>query len=70
MRKEHLDGILALTMHGISSPQTVFVVAHSFTFPAAENINQKVINAEYAVRGPIVMRGMMHEEALRKGEKR
>jgi hypothetical protein len=57
-------------MHGISSPQTVFVVAHSITFPCAENINQKVINAEYAVRGPIVMRGMMHEEALRKGEKR
>jgi len=35
-----------------------------------KNINQKVINAEYAVRGPIVMRGMMHEEALAKGEKR
>mmetsp|Transcript_27519 Transcript_27519/g.53681 ORF Transcript_27519/g.53681 Transcript_27519/m.53681 type:complete len:511 (-) Transcript_27519:89-1621(-) len=33
-------------------------------------INQKVLGAEYAVRGAIVLRGMQHEEALAKGEKR
>jgi len=33
-------------------------------------LNKKVVEAEYAVRGAIVLRGMQHEEALAKGEKR